>query len=119
MICIPRVVDPGRLVEQPFSQMEALDMWLMSRQADVAMKMRFNGWTDESMKQLEVFLEPKVKEFGLFLQKEIAGNLRGAEQSLQENVLCGNEPQPGLLDDQLQQSETLRRKYGGGYGKCV
>ena len=49
-------------------------MWLMSRQADVAMKMRFNGWTDESMKQLEVFLEPKVKEFGLFLQKEIAGN---------------------------------------------
>lgn len=74
MICIPRVVDPGRLVEQPFSQMEALDMWLMSRQADVAMKMRFNGWTDESMKQLEVFLEPKVKEFGLFLQKEIAGN---------------------------------------------
>lgn len=74
MICIPRVVDPGRLVEQPFSQMEALDMWLMSRQADVAMKMRFNGWTDESMKQLEVFLEPKVKEFGLFLQKEIAEN---------------------------------------------
>lgn len=74
MICIPRVVDPGRLVEQPFSQMEALDMWLMSRQADVAMKMRFNGWTDESMKQLEAFLEPKVKEFGLFLQKEIAGN---------------------------------------------
>ena len=74
MICIPRVVEPGRLVEQPFSQMEALDMWLMSRQADVAMKMRFNGWTDESMKQLEAFLEPKVKEFGLFLQKEIAGN---------------------------------------------
>ncbi len=71
MIVLPRVKDPGPLAEQPLTQLEALDLWLASQQPDVKMKMRFNGWTDESFEQLGKFLDPKVSELGKWMRTEL------------------------------------------------
>ena len=45
---------------QNLNQMEALYLHLMWQQRDVRYKMRFNGYTDETMQAVEKFLKPEV-----------------------------------------------------------
>ena len=57
--------------EEKLTQLEALYMRLMWGQKNVKYKMRFNGWTESSMKQIDAYLKPEVKEFGEWMVKQL------------------------------------------------
>ena len=51
-------------VEENLTQLEALYMKLMWDQKNIRYKMRFNGWTESSIKQIDAYLRPEVKVLG-------------------------------------------------------
>ena len=58
-------------VEEKLTQLEALYMRLMWNQKNIRYKMRFNGWLETSMKQIDAYLKPEVKEFGDWMVKQL------------------------------------------------
>lgn len=70
-VVLPRITDPGALVEQPLSQAGALQLWLCWQQSQVKYKMQFNGWNNTSVAQLEKFLTPEMKKIGEFMRDEL------------------------------------------------
>ena len=58
-------------VEEKLTQLEALYMCLMWNQKNIRYKMRFNGWLETSMKQIDAYLKPEVKEFGDWMVKQL------------------------------------------------
>jgi len=57
--------------ELKLSQMQALYQYLMWQQKNTRYKMVFNGWTEESIKQLEGFLTPETKAFGGWMTEQL------------------------------------------------
>ena len=68
---IPELRLGANPVEEKLTQLEALYMRLMWGQKNVKYKMRFNGWTESSMKQIHAYLKPEVKEFGEWMVKQL------------------------------------------------
>ncbi len=68
---IPELRLGANPVEEKLTQLEALYMRLMWGQKNVKYKMRFNGWTESSMKQIDAYLKPEVKEFGEWMVKQL------------------------------------------------
>ena len=68
---IPELRLGANPVEEKLTQLEALYMRLMWGQKNVKYKMRFNGWTEMSMKQIDAYLKPEVKEFGEWMVKQL------------------------------------------------
>ena len=68
---IPELRLGANPVEEKLTQLEALYMRLMWGQKNVKYKMRFNGWTESSMKQIDAYLKPEVKEFGDWMVKQL------------------------------------------------
>lgn len=57
--------------ELKLSQMQALYQYLMWQQKNTRYKMVFNGWTEDSIKQLEGFLTPETKAFGGWMTEQL------------------------------------------------
>lgn len=57
--------------ELKLSQMQALYQYLMWQQKNTRYKMVFNGWTEESIKQLEGFLTPETMAFGAWMTEQL------------------------------------------------
>ena len=72
LVCIP-TPDFSEAIrgEMPLSQMQALSLWLYSKQPTVNYKLHFNGIDNNTLKQLENFLLPEVKELGLWMVKQL------------------------------------------------
>jgi len=70
-IVIPRQTFNGASREVPLTQLQGLFVKLMWDQKDIRYKMHFNGWTEETMRQLDKFLTPEVKEFGEWMRGEL------------------------------------------------
>lgn len=68
---IPELRLGANPVEEKLTQLEALYMRLMWGQKNVKYKMRFNGWTESSMKQIDAYLKPEVKELGEWMVKQL------------------------------------------------
>ncbi|MFA6291776.1 MAG: hypothetical protein WC637_08345, partial [Victivallales bacterium] len=60
IIAIPEIHNPGPLDEESMSKGDALTRWLLWQQPSVRYRMYFNGWTKESIAQLEKFLSPDM-----------------------------------------------------------
>ena len=81
-VAIPEIHNPGPLTEQPMSKGQALHAWLMWQQPSLKYKMHFNGWTEQSMKQIEKFLAPEGNfkdsghyKFGQWMVEELRKDL--------------------------------------------
>ena len=61
----------GASREMELSQTQGLYLWLCYQQPDVRYKMHFNGFSEESFRQLEDFLAPEVLEFGRWMRREL------------------------------------------------
>lgn len=71
MVVLPKIKEPGVLTEQPLTQGEAAHLWLCWQQPNVRYKMQFNGWTNDSIKQLESFLRPEARKLGEWMRDEL------------------------------------------------
>lgn len=69
-VLLPARGEVPRRAEVALSQGQALQAWLTWRQEDCRAAMRWNGWSDESIRQLEAFLDPRVKAMGEWMVAE-------------------------------------------------
>ena len=58
-------------VEENLTQLEALYMKLMWNQRNIRYKMRFNGWTESSIRQIDAYLRPEVAAFGEWMTMQL------------------------------------------------
>lgn len=73
LVCIPTPdFTEAEQYEMKLSQMQALSLWLYSKQPTVNYKLHFNGIDNNTLKQLENFLLPEVKELGKWMVKQLA-----------------------------------------------
>ena len=70
-IVIPVPTRRGASRELPLTQLQALYLKLLWDQKDIRYKMHFNGYSDETMTQIDQFLLPEVKEFGKWMRSEL------------------------------------------------
>lgn len=69
--------DPNEQVvtqEVPLSQGSALQIVLTWEQKHYQPNMKWNGWSEDSIKQLKAFIKPEVLEFGYWMRDYIAQN---------------------------------------------
>ncbi|MBQ4479083.1 MAG: hypothetical protein II943_00415 [Victivallales bacterium] len=67
--------------ELALSQGQALQAWLTWRQEDCRAGMRWNGWNDESIRQLEAFLDPQVRAMGEWMRAEFRAGRAELDQA--------------------------------------
>lgn len=70
-VVLPDPREISEVAEVPLSQGQALQVWLTWAQEDARAGMRWNGWTDEAIAQLEKFLLPEVKALGEWMRNEL------------------------------------------------
>ncbi len=70
-ILIPRIRNSGTKTELALTQMEALYLHLLWQQKNIRYKLHFNGYSEETMRQIDVFLRPETKEFGAWMVKQL------------------------------------------------
>ena len=58
-------------VEENLTQLEALYMKLMWNQRNIRYKMRFNGWTESSIRQIDAYLRPEVAALGEWMTMQL------------------------------------------------
>ncbi len=58
-------------VEENLTQLEALYMKLMWNQRNIRYKMRFNGWTESSIRQIDAYLRPEVAVLGEWMTMQL------------------------------------------------
>lgn len=71
LVSIPIMKKEGKKVEQPLTQGIALQYLLCWKQPNVRYKMEFNGWHEDSIKQLEKFLKPETKKLGEWMVADL------------------------------------------------
>lgn len=72
LVCIPTPdFTDAEKYEMKLSQMQALSIWLYSKQPTLAYKLHFNGIGNNTLKQLENFLLPEVKELGNWMVQQL------------------------------------------------
>ena len=83
-VVIPHPTFKGTSEELPLSQLQALFLKLMWDQKDIRYKMHYNGYSDETMRQVDAFLLPEVKEFGNWMRKQLELDRTGIERVFKE-----------------------------------
>lgn len=83
-VVIPRRTGAGTMEELELSQMQALYLRLMWDQKDIRYKMHYNGYSEDSMRQLDQFLLPEVKELGKWMVEELEKDRGGIEKVYNE-----------------------------------
>ena len=72
LVCVPSPDYSQAVYKQmELSQMQALSLWLYSRQPTMAYKLHFNGFDNKTLEQLNAFLSPEVKKLGLWMVKQL------------------------------------------------
>lgn len=72
LVCVPTPDFSQAVYEQmELSQMQALSLWLYSRQPTMVYKLHFNGVDSKTLSQLDAFLSPEVKKLGLWMVKQL------------------------------------------------
>ena len=70
-IIVPRIKNSGNKTELALTQLEALYLSLMWQQKSIRYKMHFNGYSAETMTQIDAFLTPETKQFGAWMVQEL------------------------------------------------
>lgn len=70
-VVIPKPTFKGGQEQLQLSQMSALYLKLMWDQRDVRYKMHYNGYSEETMKQIDSFLLPEVKALGEWMRDQL------------------------------------------------
>ena len=79
-VVVPHPTFKGATEELELSQLQALYLKLMWDQKDVRYKMRYNGYSDETMAQLDKFLLPEVKELGKWMVQQLENDREDIEK---------------------------------------
>ncbi|MBR7119963.1 MAG: hypothetical protein IKC77_07185 [Lentisphaeria bacterium] len=80
VVIIPRQTFNGASQEVPLTQMQALYLKLMWDQKDIRFKMHYNGYTQETMQQIDKFLLPEVKAFGAWMRSQLEADRSRIEE---------------------------------------
>ena len=96
VVVIPEIAQPGELTQQPLSPLQALYFRLCWDQPSVRYKMAFNGWTSESIAQLDKFIDsrPGVRELGKYMVADLAKdfpNVQEIYKKLYMTTMKGND----------------------------
>ena len=107
-----------RRVEVPLSQGAALQLLLTWEQEDFRPNMKWNGWSEESMRQIKAFLKPEVLRMGYWMRDYIARNQKQLDAAVSKRYgahLPGIENYfPGVFKGQ--NSRAVESEFGRGYG---
>ena len=76
--------EEAHVVEVPLSQGAALQILLTWEQEHYQPNMKWNGWTEESIRQLKKFIEPEVLKMGYWMRDTIARNKAALDQKVFE-----------------------------------
>lgn len=90
-VVVPHPTFKGATEELELSQLQALYLKLMWDQKDVRYKMRYNGYSDETMAQLDKFLLPEVKELGKWMVQQLESD-RGDIEKVYKQMYFANFP---------------------------
>lgn len=83
-VVIPKPTFKGVQEELQLSQMSALYLKLMWDQKDVKFKMHYNGYSEDTMKQIDSFLLPEVKAFGQWMREQLESDRAKISEVYQE-----------------------------------
>lgn len=107
-----------RRVEVPLSQGAALQLLLTWEQEDFRPNMKWNGWSEESMRQIREFLKPEVLRMGYWMRDYIARNQKQLDAAVSKRYgahLPGIENYfPGVFKGP--NSRSVESEFGRGYG---
>ena len=76
--------EEAHVVEVPLSQGAALQILLTWEQEHYQPNMKWNGWNEESIKQLKKFIKPEVLKMGYWMRETIAKNKAALDQKVFE-----------------------------------
>ncbi len=76
--------EEAKTVEVPLSQGAALQILLTWEQEHYQPNMKWNGWTEESIRQLKKFIKPEVLKIGYWMRDTIARNKAALDQKVFE-----------------------------------
>ena len=104
--------------EVPLSQGAALQLLLTWEQEGFRPNMKWNGWSEESMRQIKAFLKPEVLRMGYWMRDYIARNQKQLDAAVSKRYgahLPGIENYfPGVFKGQ--NSRAVESEFGRGYG---
>ena len=107
-----------RRVEVPLSQGAALQLLLTWEQEDFRPNMKWNGWSEESMRQIREFLKPEVLRMGYWMRDYIARNQKKLDDAVSKRYgahLPGIRNYfPGVFKGP--NSRSVESEFGRGYG---
>ena len=107
-----------RRVEVPLSQGAALQLLLTWEQEDFRPNMKWNGWSEESMRQIKAFLKPEVLRMGYWMRDYIARNQKQLDAAVSKRYgahLPGIENYfPGVFKGP--NIRSVESEFGRGYG---
>ena len=107
-----------RRVEVPLSQGAALQLLLTWEQEDFRPNMKWNGWSEESMRQIREFLKPEVLRMGYWMRDYIARNQKQLDAAVSKRYgahLPGIRNYfPGVFKGP--NSRSVESEFGRGYG---
>ena len=83
-VVIPHPTFKGGSEELELSQLQALYLKLMWEQKDIRYKMHYNGYSAETMAQVDKFLLPEVKEFGKWMVQQLELDRNGIARVYKE-----------------------------------
>ena len=105
-------------VEVPLSQGAALQLLLTWEQEEFQPNMRWNGWSEESMRQIKAFLKPEVLRMGYWMRDYIARNQKKLDDAVSKRYgahLPGIRNYfPGVFKGP--NSRSVESEFGRGYG---
>ena len=105
-------------VEVPLSQGAALQLLLTWEQEEFQPNMRWNGWSEESMRQSREFLKPEVLRMGYGMRDYIARNQKKLDDAVSKRYgahLPGIRNYfPGVFKGP--NSRSVESEFGRGYG---
>ena len=107
-----------RRVEVPLSQGAALQLLLTWEQEDFRPNMKWNGWSEESMRQIKAFLKPEVLRMGYWMRDYITRNQKKLDDAVSKRYgahLPGIRNYfPGVFKGP--NSRSVESEFGRGYG---
>lgn len=107
-------------VQIPLTKDSAMHVWLSWQQKDVRAGMEFNGWTNESIQQLEKFLGPKYLDLAVKMRDRIRTQRQELDNAAREDYGVGlplNEnyfpaSYKGSLGKEMKADALLGAQYG-------
>jgi|GEM_PF-5900327 len=122
-VVIPRIKDPGELTEQPLTQAQALQLRLCWDQDNVRYKMMFNGWTHDSIGQLDKFIQPEVRRLGAWMRAELEkdfANVNGVFEKMYYATMPHTENYwPTSYDVNTGAAGNTKDQFGMSYGMAA